>query len=550
MTNTVMFDLQAAAMAAAANGGLGGVLNGTADIPEDGVSFSDVLASHTVQNGETAVADEAAADAVLSTDSADIAETVDEGIFGGAMKLIDSSNDGVKKAMKLLLKTVLNAMRGDSGSHKTAKKTDMFMLLSDTGAGFSGDDEDDFLLGAGIMDQIGLMIEAQTEIPEKADEVLSGIEEIFSEILGVKDDDEADENTMAETLAALLKIQPEEAEEISFVSGEAKAEAVSEAAEILKAPMEAVKAEMPEKVPDAEKLYSDFEAEVKAEPQNEQLPEITVKVSFASLKINNAAEQVDSIGVKSVKAADAEEKMPVEETAKNETAPDTDYKAVRTEADAKTPEADTRLSETDTEKVIDVKTTVGSSEAVPEAAAAGIQIESVGTEEVVPETETVLEPAEKASVERQLTGTVDEEIRAFGDKDGTKELVLILRPKELGQIAVKLVKEGSAVSVVLSAQYEQVGKMMTERAAYLGSGLSNQDYEVKDVQIVEPGNAAEQMGLNFTDRGFSFAGNNSGQSENYRGSGNDGYGEIDETLEANADNGGIRIREARLWTTA
>lgn len=546
MTNTVMFDLQAAAMAAAANGGLGGVLNGTADIPEDGVSFSDVLASHTVQSGETAAADEAVADAVLSTDSVDIAETVDEGIFGEAMKLIDSSNDGVKKAMKLLLKTVLNAMRGDTENRKTAKKTDMFMLLSDTGAGFSEDDEDDLLLGAGIMDQIGLMIEAQTEIPEKADEVLSGIEEIFSEILGVKDDDEADENTMAETLAALLNIQPEEAEEFSFVSGEAKAEAVSEAAEVFKAPMEALKAEMPEKVPEAEKLYSDFEAEVKAEPQNEQLPELSVKVSFAAFKINNAAEQVDSIGVRSVKAADAGEKMPVEETAetsKNETAPGIGYKAVPTEADAKTPE-------TDTEKVIDVKTTVGSTEAVPEAAAAGIQIENVGTEEVVPETETVLEPAEKASVERQLTSTVDEEIRAFGDKDGTKELVLILRPKELGQIAVKLVKEGSAVSVVLSAQYEQVGKMMTERAAYLGSSLSNQDYEVKDVQIVEPGNAAEQMGLNFTDRGFSFAGNNSEQSENYRGSGNDSYGEIDEILETNADNGGIRLREARLWTTA
>ncbi len=533
MTNTVMFDLQAAAMAAAANGGLGGVMNGTGDIPEDGMSFSDVLASHTVQSGGTAAADEAAADAVLSTDSADIAAAADEGIFGEAMKLVDSSNDGVKKALKLLLKTVLNAMRGDSDNRKTAKKTDMFMLLSDTGAGFSGDDEDDFLLGAGIMDQIGLMIEAQTEISDKADDVLSGIEDILSEILGVKNDDEADENAMADALAALLNIQPEEAEEFSFASDDAKAEAVSEAAEAFKAPMEALKAEMPEKVPEAEKLYSDFEAEVKAEPQNEQIPEISVKVSFASFKINNAAGQVDSIGVKSVNSADAEESISAE-AAGSETAPDTDYKTVRTEAES--------------ENVIDVKAAVGGTEAVPEAAAAGIQIENVGTEEIV--TETELAPAEKTSVERQLTGTVDEEIRAFGDKDGTKELVLILRPKELGQIAVKLVKEGSAVSVVLSAQYEQVGKMMTERAAYLGSSLSNQDYEVKDVQIVEPGNAAEQMGLNFTDRGFSFAGNNSGQSENYRGSENDGYGEIDGIEEANADHGGIRLREARLWTTA
>lgn len=529
MTNTVMFDLQAAVMAAAASGGSGGVLSGTADIPRDGVSFSDVLASHTVSGGETVSADEAAG-TVLSTDSADIAEAADEGVFGEALKLIESSDDGVKKALKLLLKTVLNAMRGDTDSRKTAKKTDMFMLLSD--AGSSDDYEDDLLLGAEIMDRIGLMIEAQAEIPDKTDDVLSGIEEILSKILDTEDDDEPDENAMAEALAVLLNIQPEEAEEFSFAPDEVKAEAVSEAAETFKAPMEAVKAEMPEKVSEAEKLYSDFEAEVKAEPQKEQTPEISVKVSFAAFKINNAAEQVDSIGVKSVSTADAE-KLPEENTADNE---------LLTEADAKALKAVT-------EKPVGAKEEASDAETVPEAAAAGFRIESIGTEEVVPETDTELAPAEKTSVERQLTDTVDEEIRAFGDKDGTKELVLILRPKELGQVAVKLVKEGSAVSVVLSAQYEQVGKMMTERAAYLGSSLSNQDYEVKDVQIVEPGNAAEQMGLNFTDRGFSFAGNNSGRGENYS-SGNNSYGEIDGIEETSVDHGAIRLREARLWTTA
>lgn len=524
-----MFDLQAAVMAAAA----GGVLSGTADIPEDGVSFSDVLASHTLSGGETASADESAGTA-LSTDSADISEAANDGVFGEALKLIESSDDGVKKALKLLLKTVLNAMRGDTGSRKTAKKTDMFMLLSDTGAEFSDDCEDDLLLGAEILDRIGLMIEAQTENSGKTDDVLSGIEEILSKILDT-DDDEPDGNSMAEALAALLNVQPEEAEEFSFVPDEVKAEAVSEAAETFKAPMEAVKAEMPEKVPEAEKLYSDFEAEVKAEPSKEQTPEISVKVSFAAFKINNAAEQVDSIGVKSVSTADAE-KLPEEDTADN---------GLPTEADAKALKAVTGKPD----DVKDVKEDAPEAETVPEAAAAGFRIESAGTEEAVPETETELAPAERTSVERQLTDTVDEEIKSFGDNDGTKEIVLILRPKELGQVAVKLVKEGSEVSVVLSAQYEQVGKMMNERAAYLGSSLSNQDYEVRDVQIVEPGNAAEQMGLNFTDRGFSFAGNNSGRGENYSG-GNNSYGEIDGIEETGADHGAIRFREARLWTTA
>ena len=147
-----------------------------------------------------------------------------------------------------------------------------------------------------------------------------------------------------------------------------------------------------------------------------------------------------------------------------------------------------------------------------------------------------------------------DEIAGFGDKDGVKELVLILRPRELGQIAVKLVKDANTVSVIMSAQYEEVGKLMTQRAAYLGESLAGKDYDVKEVQIVEPGNAAEQMGLNFTDHGFSFArnqggSNDAGSGRSYSGE-NDGYGEIDGIEEISADHGDIRFREAKLWTTA
>ena len=110
------------------------------------------------------------------------------------------------------------------------------------------------------------------------------------------------------------------------------------------------------------------------------------------------------------------------------------------------------------------------------------------------------------------------------------------------------------MSVIMSAQYGEVGKLMSQRAAYLSESLSDRNYEVKDVQIVEPGNAAEQMGLNFTDHGFSFARNsaNSDGSENGRGrrGENDGYGEIDGIDEIAADHGEIRLREAKLWTTA
>lgn len=533
MTNTVMFDLQAAAMAAAASESIGG-MNGAEDIPEGGVSFSDML-SQAAQAG--AAADQAVTDAANGTAEGGMTSEAENpdgigGIFRGAIKLIDNSDDGVKKALQLLLKTVLNAMKGpDDGKER---KTDLFMLLSDTGAGLE-DSGDDLLLGAEIMEHISFIIEAQTDVKTEADSILAGIEEIVSRIFGSKKDD-PDENTAAEALAAMLNIQPEEIESYVFEAQDVKAEAVTNAAEAFKAPMEAVREKMPEKVSEAEKLYSEFEAAVSVKteaPEEKEAP--AVSVSFAALRINNAAEQVDAISVRT--AAE----NPAAESADN-AVNQTETSPVRTEAAVRAESAETNEPES------------GKAEDSAQAADLGIAALNAGSEtveirETVSDTETVSVPRTAVQVERQVAERLEDEIAGFGDKDGVKELVLILRPKELGEVAVRLVKENGAVSVMLSAQYEEIGKLMAERAAYLGSSLSNQDYEVKDIQVVEPGNAAEQMGLNFTDRGFSFAGNNQRQEQNYRGE-NDGYGEIDEANEIDAGYGGIRLKEARLWTTA
>ncbi|MDE5860539.1 MAG: flagellar hook-length control protein FliK, partial [Oscillospiraceae bacterium] len=138
------------------------------------------------------------------------------------------------------------------------------------------------------------------------------------------------------------------------------------------------------------------------------------------------------------------------------------------------------------------------------------------------------------------------------DDNGTEELIMVLKPENLGQVAVKLVKENGAISVMLSAQYDEVGKMMTERAASLGSSLSNNNVEVKSVEVVNPSNAAEQMGLAFTNQGFSFA-QNFNRGQEYSPERRGGYDDLDEiegvdVIDA-TDNIEL-IREARLWTTA
>ncbi|MDE6762654.1 MAG: flagellar hook-length control protein FliK, partial [Oscillospiraceae bacterium] len=258
-------------------------------------------------------------------------------------------------------------------------------------------------------------------------------------------------------------------------------------------------------------------------------PETAARAGFSALKINNASDQISNIGrkISSEAAEEVTEQIVITENTFAEVNADTESKS-------------------------------GNSDSKPDAevAAAGIQAETVfvrgeiGTEEAP----TELDAKTAISVEDQVRDVVTDEISEFGDENGVKELVLILRPKELGQIAIKLVKEANTVSVIMSAQYEEVGKLMNQRAAYLGESLSDKNYDVKDVRIVEPGNAAEQMGLNLTDQGFSFArnsgnpnGSESGRS--YRGE-NDGYGEIDGIEEINADRGDVRFREAKLWVTA
>lgn len=539
MTNTVLFDLQAAAMAAAANSGQ--KLPGAEDIPEGGSSFSEILALQNTQNAQAAQT--GVTEAAGGSEAADgAAEAVveanpDNGPFAEAIKQIENSDDAVKKALTLLLKTVLNAMRGTSDGKE--RKTDMFMILSDGSAGFSDEDDplsEDILLGAEIMNRLGIMLEAAEEKETEPDVLLGELEKIVSAILGVKDDEDSDETTAADALAAMLNIPPEEIESIEAADSETKAEAVGNAAEALKAPMEAIRQEAPEKVPEAEKLYSEFAAEVVSE--TEEVPETPVRAGFSALKINNASEQVNNIGRK----AYAETEEIPEQT-----------------VEAKAPAAEANLAAAEEEKpeeAVDNAVDDKADDRADEIAALGTETErifvrgDIGTEK----SETVLRPETARSVEAQVKEVVTDEISEFGDKDGVKELVLILRPKELGQVAVKLIKEANTVSVIMSAQYGEVGKLMSQRTAYLSESLSDRNYEVKDVQIVEPGNAAEQMGLNFTDHGFSFARNsaNSDGSENGRGrrGENDGYGEIDGIDEIAADHGEIRLREAKLWTTA
>lgn len=471
--NTVMFDLQAAVMAVSASGGN----NALTEIPEDGSSFSEVLAAQKELVTEGAV-NQAAENGEVDTDMPE--EEVNQE-FSEVLNAIENLDEGVKKALMKLLQTVLKAFRGADDDKERA--TDLFAIFSDGSSGIAEEEiDEDMLLGCELLSQTGLMIEAELTNGKDADEIVAELEDVIVEILG-KD---ADETTAAEIMASMLNIP---VEQLDVSDKDTKVEAIKEAVELLTAPKQAVFEVKPEDVPKMEQLYADIKGiDVK---MNNEFSEM-LRVNFTAVKINNASEQIAAIG--------------------------SDY-------------TDEVISET----------------VIPEAAAAGVQQQIITPENTVSEA-PVISGSTAESIQVQVTEVVTEKLMSFEGDNGTEELTMILKPESLGEIAVKIVKENGAVTVLLSAQYEEVGKAMADRAALLGSSLQNQNYNVKDIQIVAAGNAAEQMGLDFTNQGFGFMQNRSNNQES--NSRYNGIEAVDGIEETEAVAGTSKLKEAKLWTTA
>lgn len=525
MDNSVMLGLQAAVAAAAVDASAG-----MTAVPEGGESFSSVLAAQTGQTAQTgseqAVQENAPVNDVQDVQTVDGETAAEEtGVIGdmtlktededGSKSALDvilnilesKEDDGTLKGMKILAKAVLNAMMGDTSGRK--KKTDLFSFMGE-GYDVFADDYDLFLTGTEMLSQIGIalkkdLLAAESDesedalmsvlVPDTEEDFVSPIDEIIAKLDKIvkklnSADDDVDETAAAEMLAAMLGIPADT--DLEYVFTPVKEQAIESAAEVLTSAKEIVAAETPEDVPKMEQLYSELTASVKSgKPETEQAQQsYGVREAF---NVNFAAVKINN-------AADQLKAINGEEAAAAVVNP----------------------------------VTVQLGESVPEAASEEIHTDPV-------------------EIESQITEKISERLFEMKEKDGVEELTMVLKPENLGQVAIKLVKENGAVSVLLSAQYEEVGKLMAERAANLGSSLQSRDIQVKDINVVDPSNAAEQMGLDFTNQGFGFMRNfgesfsDSDSRGSYRADGVEGIEDIDgadmtENIEI--------IREARLWTTA
>lgn len=164
-------------------------------------------------------------------------------------------------------------------------------------------------------------------------------------------------------------------------------------------------------------------------------------------------------------------------------------------------------------------------------------------------------PSDPVQVYRELADfavrQITESVVSTAQNDAVKELVVVLKPENLGEVAVKLTSDTSgAVSVVLAASNEEVGRALAANSSVLAESFAKQNINVDSVDVVAPSEAASYMGLDFTNQGFNRRNDEAPQSENRGSSRITGIGDAAEADEAQVSAAKNLLKEAKLWLTA
>jgi flagellar hook-length control protein FliK len=132
-----------------------------------------------------------------------------------------------------------------------------------------------------------------------------------------------------------------------------------------------------------------------------------------------------------------------------------------------------------------------------------------------------------------------------------QEMTVVLRPEALGEVAVKVTNESGAVTVALTAANPETQKILGDTAASLAQSLKNSGADIKEVLVIAPSDAGQQMGLNLTSGGFTRQPGEGSAAETAAGYGISGTEGGDEELitEAAAEEN-YESMGARLWQTA
>lgn len=158
--------------------------------------------------------------------------------------------------------------------------------------------------------------------------------------------------------------------------------------------------------------------------------------------------------------------------------------------------------------------------------------------------QNVVEQKTEIPVQRQITQEVINQIES-GITGETKEITLMLKPKELGEISIKLAKVGEEITVSIMAQNSTTQKLISERLPTLVSSLQEINSQVKDVMIVNPNENTNsflgQFNLSQSDSREQYQQRQNFSTSNY---------DSKQVVEEPAQTSKVLIREGQLWQTA
>ncbi len=147
-------------------------------------------------------------------------------------------------------------------------------------------------------------------------------------------------------------------------------------------------------------------------------------------------------------------------------------------------------------------------------------------------------------VQKQITDGIINQLNT-GITSDTKELTLMLKPQELGEVAIKLVKSGGEITVSIMAQNPATEKLLSERLPTLVSNLQEINGQVKDVMIVNPNeNTSSFLGQ------FNLSHSDSGAQYQQKQTSNAYSGTSQSIAEEKTQQTKEFVREGQLWQTA
>lgn len=155
-------------------------------------------------------------------------------------------------------------------------------------------------------------------------------------------------------------------------------------------------------------------------------------------------------------------------------------------------------------------------------------------------------PIIEISVDKQVANAVTEQLTTKVIDNNTQEMTLMLKPAELGEISIKLIKNGSEITISILAQLADTQRLLQEKLPSLISSLQASNSDVKDVQVVTANTNASSFlsGFNLSDSN-SNSQYNAQQLKAIISKNGTVLNEIDEIVETQNE----YIREGILWQT-